>query len=365
MKKEDITSLIVYVLLIAAAVITACTVLSDAFQYYNGAALPPQIFTIFVIIAAILTNFIGLELFHALGAKIGGYEVVAINVLGFCFEKSDKSWKFKFSDFEGLTGETRILRKNDKASLKPYVWLPLIGYLAEFALMIVLYSLVSNSIISAGWLAPFAIVFIVVSSMIALYNIVPFKLDTMTDGYRMVLISKPENIEAFDELMRIENLARNGKQINNLKTFKTVNDFTANANLYYVYEKINQKKYKEAIEVLDDILENEEIIDEYTYFGALAQKLYCLIQLEDLEEAKKNYKIKKDAQFRRFLVNNKSIETLRSYILIAGFIEESRSEVKYCESKNVQKYQSYAARFAAKEAFSKALGTGFVFGATC
>ncbi len=33
-------------------------------------------------------------------------------------------------------------------------------------------------------------------------------------------------------------------------------------------------------------------------------------------------------------------------------------EVKYCESKSAAKYQSYAARFAGKEAVSKAFGTG-------
>lgn len=36
----------------------------------------------------------------------------------------------------------------------------------------------------------------------------------------------------------------------------------------------------------------------------------------------------------------------------------TRNEVEYCESKKVVKYQSYAARFAAKEAVSKAFGTG-------
>jgi holo-[acyl-carrier protein] synthase len=36
----------------------------------------------------------------------------------------------------------------------------------------------------------------------------------------------------------------------------------------------------------------------------------------------------------------------------------TENEIKYCESKKELKYQHYAARFAAKEAFSKALGTG-------
>ncbi len=38
------------------------------------------------------------------------------------------------------------------------------------------------------------------------------------------------------------------------------------------------------------------------------------------------------------------------------------TEQSYCESFNSAKYQHYAARFAAKEAFSKAIGTGITQG---
>lgn len=37
-------------------------------------------------------------------------------------------------------------------------------------------------------------------------------------------------------------------------------------------------------------------------------------------------------------------------------------EIGYCEKRKAGKYESYAARFAAKEAVSKALGTGFTHG---
>lgn len=47
----------------------------------------------------------------------------------------------------------------------------------------------------------------------------------------------------------------------------------------------------------------------------------------------------------------------------AGFREMifSATEIAYCESKT-NKYEHYAARFAAKEAFFKALGTGWLAG---
>ncbi|UBM62315.1 holo-ACP synthase [Candidatus Sulfidibacterium hydrothermale] len=37
----------------------------------------------------------------------------------------------------------------------------------------------------------------------------------------------------------------------------------------------------------------------------------------------------------------------------------TEAEQKYCEARKAGKYQSYAARYAAKEAFFKALGTGY------
>jgi holo-[acyl-carrier protein] synthase len=46
-----------------------------------------------------------------------------------------------------------------------------------------------------------------------------------------------------------------------------------------------------------------------------------------------------------------------------GFREKifTQGEIEYCETKKF-KYQNYAARFSAKEAFLKAIGTGWRFG---
>lgn len=56
------------------------------------------------------------------------------------------------------------------------------------------------------------------------------------------------------------------------------------------------------------------------------------------------------------------VERIRAAIDRGGFLERvyTEAERKYCTTeKGLPKYESYAARFAAKEAFVKALGTGF------
>ena len=49
-----------------------------------------------------------------------------------------------------------------------------------------------------------------------------------------------------------------------------------------------------------------------------------------------------------------SIENIGDKFLNAIYTQK---EIKYCESRKIQKYQHYAARFAAKEAIFKALST--------
>ena len=53
------------------------------------------------------------------------------------------------------------------------------------------------------------------------------------------------------------------------------------------------------------------------------------------------------------------IARIKDAIEKEGFKERvyTEKEIEYCESKNVQKYQSYSGRFAAKEAIFKALST--------
>ena len=57
------------------------------------------------------------------------------------------------------------------------------------------------------------------------------------------------------------------------------------------------------------------------------------------------------------------IERVKRAIENKHFIERNftEKEIKYCESRKGQRAASYAVRFAGKEAFFKAIGTGIIF----
>lgn len=333
MRKEDITSIIVYLILIAGSIIIGTTVIRDAFQTF--VVTEPYLVGIGTIIVGIILNVCGLEFLHALGAKIGGYEVVSMNIVGFCFEKLNGKWTFKFKDFDGLTGETKVAPKKEKRNLKWFMWMPLIGYLIEVAACVALNTTITETpeLYNLGWLAISALLLIVISSIIALYNIIPFKLDSMTDGYRLVLISKKVNSEAFDELMRVENLQRNGEKVGKIKVFDEITEFTASVNLLSVYEYLNEKKYVEANKIIEAMLANGNELETYTRNRLMAQKVYIQIMEDEIEEAKKFYNEQVKDDIRRFIANDDSMESLRAYALIAAFLEDSESEVEYTKSR--------------------------------
>ena len=126
MKKEDITGLIVYLGIIVLAVIFGLTVL----QAHAPASTFKNFGYVMYIIGSVLTgailNAILFEVAHVLGAKLGKYDILSVNILGVCFYKVEGKNKVKFASFDGLTGETKIVPKEgmvDKANPYPYLFL--------------------------------------------------------------------------------------------------------------------------------------------------------------------------------------------------------------------------------------------------
>ena len=329
MKKEDVIGLIIYLIIIALAVVFGFTVLQT---HQVDSAFQGMLYYLFVFISVIigvLFNSILFELAHIAGAKAGKYEILSVTILYFSFYKENGKFKFRFSSFDGLTGETKIVPKKgyeDKANPTPYLIFGSLFFVIEAIIVMVIFTLFKDK---GGALGDLAYGFLTVGAIglvILFYNIVPLKIDSMTDGYRLTMVSNPKNKAAFNELLRVEHEIQQGNTDVEIKLFDEITNFTADLNLNKVYALLDKKEYKEAEEILDKIIAAKENIDAKVFIRARAQKIYINLITKDLEEAKEYYEKEVPVSERREISNDVSMASIRAYLLMSGLLDKSRSE---------------------------------------
>ena len=330
MKKEDITGLIVYLIIIAFAIVFGLTVL----QAHQAESTINGFFYVLYIIGSVLVgtilNAILFEVAHIVGAKIGKYQIVSVNILGLCFLKENGRRKVRFSSFDGLTGETKIVPKEgmvDKANPYPYLFFGSLFFIIEAVAVMVVFSFfrtseemvlrdVAYSVLTIG----------AIGLVILIYNILPLRIDSMTDGYRLTMVSNPKNKLAFNELLRVEYEISQGNDDVEIRIFDEITNFTADLNLNKVYALLDKKQYAEAEEILDKIINAKQDVSEKVYIRARAQKIYINLITKELDQAKEYYEKEVPVSERREISNDVSMASIRAYLLMSGLLDKSRSE---------------------------------------
>ena len=329
MKKEDISGIIVYLLIIALAIVFGFTVLKTHANLSTFA----DVYVLFIICSVLIGtvfNAVLFEVAHILGAKAGKYDIVSVNILGFCFYKLDGKTKFKFASFDGLTGETKIVPKKDmvdKANPYPFLFFGSLFFAIEaIAVMIVFYFFKDYNQDILGDLAYFLLTVGAIGLVILIYNIIPMRIDSITDGYRLTMVSNPKNKEAFNELLRVEYEIAQGHDDIEIKVFDEITNFTADLNLNRVYALLDKKQFAEAEEILDKIIAARESVSAKVYIRARAQKIYINLMTKDLDEARAYYDKEVPVSERREISNDVSMASIRAYLLMSGLLDKSRSE---------------------------------------
>ena len=80
MKKEDVASLFIYVIIIATAIIFGVTVLQERASATHMSQGEYIGYIILAIATGVIFNAIMFEVAHILGAKLGGYSILLVNV---------------------------------------------------------------------------------------------------------------------------------------------------------------------------------------------------------------------------------------------------------------------------------------------
>ena len=330
MKKEDITGIIVYLIIIVLAVVFGLTVLQTHAPESTLSGFPYVLYIIGAVLSGALFNGILFEVAHVLGAKAGKYEIISVNILGVCFYKIDGKTKVKFASFDGLTGETKIVPKEgmvDKANPYPYLFFGSLFYAVEAIGIMVAFTLLRSTNNPGLKDVAFGLLtFGAIGLIVLLYNILPMQVDSMTDGYRLTMVSNPKNKEAFNELLRVEHEIEMGNTDIEIKIFDDITNFTADLNLNRVYALLDKKQYKEAEGILDKIIDAKDSVSAKVHIRARAQKIFINLSTKSLEEAKEYYDKEVPVAERREISNDVSMASIRAYLLMSGLLDKSRSE---------------------------------------
>ena len=330
MKKEDVTGLVVYLVIIALAIIFGFTVLQTHSSESSLAGLPYILYVAGSVVLGAVFNGILFEVAHVIGAKIGKYQILSVNVLGFCFYKDGEKRKFRFASFDGLTGETKIVPREgyvDKANPYPYLFFGSLFFLVEAVAVMITFSILRNSKESVLQDVAYGVLTVgAIGLLVLIYNIMPLHIDSMTDGYRLTMVSNPKNKAAFNELLRVEYEIAQGNNDVEIKIFDEITNFTADLNLNRVYALLDKKEYKSAEEILDKIINAKEEVSYKVFIRARAQKIYLNLITRTLEEAREYYDKEVPVSERREISNDVSMASIRAYLLMSGLLDRSRSE---------------------------------------
>ena len=335
MRKEDVSGIIVYVLILAIAVVFGLTVLREhatTVMDDMGGVVVYILYIFGAILSGVLFNSIMFEVAHILGAKAGRYQIVSVNILGLLWFKEEGKTKFKLSSYDGLTGETKILPKKDvkkEPNPSPYLLFGTLFYMVELVAIIIVFTLFGQSGGAIENVAYFLLIMVVLGGMILLYNILPIKLDATTDGYRMRMTTSAANKIAFNELLRVEYAISQGEENVEIATFTEISNFTAELNLNKVYVLLDKKEFEEAEKLIDIIIEGKEKVSEKVYVRARCQKIYINIITKPLEEARKFYEEQVPMAERRDISNDRAMVSIRTYLLMSGLLDGSKSECLY------------------------------------
>ena len=357
MKKEDVISTLVYLVMLVIVVIVGYFIISANSEAIlsslgnNSSAIYG--FVIISLIIGVLINVIFVEVGHALGAKIGGYNILSFNVFGLCFYKvlvNDKlKTKFGFKSFDGLAGETKILPSSKKEKHNPvaYIIFPFVLILLEFLALYLSFMFISDD--SNLAFIKYAIVLIAtVGGLFILYDYIPFKLDAATDGYRYTLLVKKINVEAYNTRLEIEGNILLNKDNKNYKVFDEITDYTADVNFLSIYNYLENYDYESSFELINKIINTTSKVSNETILKAKMWYLYLLLKEDKLDEAKKYFE-EFDDSATNYLKKNNSLLTLRTYNLYLIKVEKAESLIEETSIKYLKTYKNEVSTFKEKD----------------
>ena len=333
MKKENIFGIIMYLLIFAFAVVYGLTVLQTHFEHSTMTEVwQYAIYIVCSILVGVILSALLQEFGHFLGAKVAGYKITKFTILYLSIYLDNGKYRFGFKNFEGMTGETQIVpnfEKNDNPNPVPYLIYGPIFNLTWFIGALFLFFYFNNGNPFDGDVAYAILTVGLISAVLFVYDIVPVKLDSSTDGYRLMTLIKNKDRKQFNDLLVAQYETNHGKLEGAKKEtadIPAVIKDTTEGKLIILYGLIDEKKYDEANKVLDEIFEKESELTKRGQLEATEQRMYIKIMTTPLDEMVEYYQNEVPLSLKREISSDFTIIGIRTYLLMAGLLDKSRSE---------------------------------------
>lgn len=338
-----------YLIIFAFAVVYGFTVLQTHFKSSAMTAVwQYAIYIIGCIVAGVLISSILFELGHALGAKVGGYKIVKFTILYFSIYSDKGKHKFGFRKFDGLTGETLIVpnyEKKEKPNPIPYLIYGPTFNLAWFAGALFCFFYYKNGSKFDGDMAYAFLTVGLISLILLIYDIVPVKSDVTTNGYWLFSLLKSKDYQTYNDLLLAKNDS-NGNAVAETsakkddKPVKQINLNRVEGKLLSAATLIDEKKYEEASNLLEEVLSTPDELTNKGYLEANEQKLYIKIMTLSHEQMSEYYDNEVALSLKRDISGDHTLIGIRTYILMAGLFDKSRSECALALSKVAKAYKN-------------------------
>ena len=332
MKKENIFGLLMYLVIFAIAIVYGLTVLQTHFQ--NSSMTEVWQYAIYIVSCILVGVFISAVLFefgHILGAKVGGYKIMASTLLYLSIYKDGDKWKFGFKNFDGLTGETKIIpdyQKKENPSPYPYL---LYGSLFNFVwfigCVILFFTYYRGTAFDSDLAYAFLTIGLIAVVMFA-YNIIPIQLDTSTDGAKLSFLIKNKNTKVYNDLLLAQYQSKHGElPVEEIKKKEEpVIPDTAEGQVVKLSLLIDERKYDEAAKLVGELEQKQNELSRRSYLELKEHDIYLRIMTTPIEEMAIYYDEKVPLSDKREISQDYSMLGIRTYLLMAGLLDKARGE---------------------------------------
>ncbi len=306
---------------------------------YSGAPY----FLVSIILGVVLT-FLVYNLGKILFAKVAGYRVAYMKILGFLIDKSEGKAKVRYDILSFFDLSLQFTPKDDDVNKNPKL-IFLGGFIAEFVLIVISLILffvlglnqVKTTQSAIGWTALFMMSY---GFLTPLYEILPFRQDFPTDMFNLLVTSKPEDKIAFNVCMINKKNEHAGLDYVSHE-FEDYNSFYRARVLHANYlDHLYSSRLEKAFTTIDTMRYYNKFFNDADRYVPYGEIIYLHFSIDDDKGADSTFlSMKKDD--KKIVAMPELISDYRTALLIAAFIASDSEKVKDIVNRFNQLMKSY------------------------